>query len=95
MFQGITQYPERSNYGNIDREAWLAVGSPCTGIHIPFLVKMSTYLVGGGREFWVTTIGNPYLVIELDGWIYARIVLTTSENKLWVEQIRQEMHAVT
>ena len=69
-------------------------GARAPGIHIPFLVKMGTYLVGGGREFWATTIGKPYLVIELEGWNYVRVVLTTGENKLWAERIRQEMQAV-
>ena len=69
-------------------------GARAPGIHIPFLVKMGTYFVSGGREFWVTTVGKPYLVIETDGWNYARIVLTTGDNKLWAEQIRQEMPTI-
>lgn len=69
-------------------------GARAPGIHIPFLVKMGTYLVSGGREFWATTIGKPYLVIELEGWNYARIVLTKGENRLWAERIRQEMQVV-
>ena len=69
-------------------------GARAPGIHIPFLVKMGTYLVSDGREFWATTIGRPYLVIETEGWNYARIVLTTGENRLWAEQIRQAMQAV-
>ncbi|MFC1947258.1 hypothetical protein ACFLXY_04975 [Chloroflexota bacterium] len=68
-------------------------GARAPGIHIPFLVKMGTYLVSGGREFWATTIGKPYLVIDIEAWNYARIVLTTGENKLWAERIRQEMQA--
>ena len=69
-------------------------GARAPGIHIPFLVKMGTYLAGGGREFWATTIGKPYLLIEVEGWNYARVVLTVGENKLWAERIRQEIQAV-
>ena len=76
-----------------EKPAW-NWGARAPGIHIPFLVKMGTYLVSEGREFWVTTVGKPYLVIEIDGWNYARIVLTTGENKLWAEWIRQEMQSV-
>lgn len=61
------------------------------GIYIPFLVKMGTYFVSGGKEFWLTTVGKPYLVIETKGWNYDRIVLTTGDNKLWAERLRQEM----
>ena len=69
-------------------------GARAPGIHIPFLVKMGTYLVSEGREFWATTIGRPYLVIETEGWNYVRVVLTTGENKLWAEWIRQETQTV-
>ncbi|MBN2077306.1 MAG: hypothetical protein JW762_17300 [Dehalococcoidales bacterium] len=69
-------------------------GARAPGIHIPFLVKMGTYLVSDGREFWATTIGRPYLVIEMEGWNYTMIVLTMGENKLWAERIRQEIQAV-
>ena len=69
-------------------------GARAPGIHIPFLVKMGTYLVSDGREFWMTTIGRPYLIIEIQGWDYARVVLTTSENRLWAERITQATQAV-
>jgi hypothetical protein len=69
-------------------------GARAPGIHIPFLIKMGTYLVSEGREFWVTTIGKPYLVLEIEGWNYVKAVLTTGENKLWAERIRQEMQPV-
>jgi hypothetical protein len=69
-------------------------GARAPGIHIPFLVKMGTFLVSDGREFWATTIGRPYLVIETKEWNYARIILTTGENKLWAERIKQAMQTV-
>ena len=84
---------ERITEVSIDKPGW-QWGARAPGIHIPFLVKMGTYLVSDGREFWATTIGRPYLIIETEGWNYARIVLTTGENKLWAEQIRQSTQAL-
>jgi hypothetical protein len=69
-------------------------GARAPGVHIPFLVKMGTFLASGGQEFWVTTTGRPYLVIKTEGWDYATIVLTTGQNKLWAERLRQEIQAV-
>ena len=59
------------------------------GTHIPFLLKAGTYHGGQSREFWYTTIGMPYLVIELMSWDYNRIVLTMSDNRVWAERINQ------
>ena len=59
------------------------------GIHIPFLLKAGTYLAAKGREFWVTTIGRPYLVIDIEAWDYSRVVLTTGGSREWAERIRQ------
>ena len=93
-FKGSLNIPvDRITDVSIAKPDW-EWGARAPGIHIPFLVKMGTYLVSGGREFWVTTIGKPYLVVETEGWNYARIVLTTSENKLWAERIRQEIQSL-
>lgn len=62
-------------------------GMRSPGIHIPFLLKFGTYLVGSGRDFWITTVGRPYLVIETKGWHYNKVVLTMAENREWAEKI--------
>jgi hypothetical protein len=62
-------------------------GARTPGIRIPFLVKTGTYLTGKGREFWVTYIGRPYLVIDTEAWHYNRVVLTVGRNLEWAERI--------
>jgi len=69
------------------KSEWGQIRAP--GTHIPFLVKAGTYLGGQKKEFWYTTIGMPYLVIELTAWDYNRIVLTMSDNTTWVENINR------
>lgn len=59
------------------------------GTHIPFLLKAGTYYGGQSREFWYTTVGMPYLVVELTSWDYNRIVLTMSDNQTWAERINR------
>ena len=61
------------------------------GTHIPFLLKAGTYHGGQRREFYYTTVGMPYLVIDLTGWDYNRIVLTMSDNKEWVKRINEKI----
>jgi hypothetical protein len=61
------------------------------GTHIPFLLKAGTYHGGQSKEFWYTTIGMPYLVIDLTAWDYNRIVLTMSDNKSWTERINEKI----
>jgi hypothetical protein len=93
-FHGSLSIPvDRITEVSTEKPGW-EWGARAPGINIPFLVKIGTYLVSGGREFWVTTIGRPYLVIEIEGWNYVRIVLTMSDNKLWAERIRQTIQAV-
>jgi len=93
-FKGSQSIPvNRITDVSTEKPGW-GWGARAPGIHIPFLLKMGTYLASGGREFWVTTIGKPYLVIEMQGWSYVKVVLTTGENKLWAERIRQEMPPV-
>lgn len=64
---------------------WGQVRAP--GTHIPFLIKSGTFHGRNNKEFWQTTAGIPYLVIELMDWDYNRIVLTMSDNKIWAEKI--------
>ncbi len=88
-FRGSLNIPlERISDVSTDKPGW-KWGARAPGIHIPFLVKMGTFLVSSGREFWSTTIGKPYLVLDTEGWNYSRIVLTTDRNKEWAERIRQ------
>ena len=68
---------------------WGQIRAP--GTHIPFLLKAGTYHGGQSKEFWYTTIGMPYLVIELTAWDYNRIVLTISDNKAWAEKINEKI----
>jgi hypothetical protein len=64
---------------------WGQVRAP--GTHIPFLIKSGTFYGMNRKEFWQTTAGFPYLVIELINWDYNRIVLTVSQNKVWADKI--------
>lgn len=59
------------------------------GTHVPFLLKAGTYRGANSKDFWHTTVGGSYLVIELKNWDYQRIVLTIGNNKVWAEQINQ------
>ena len=68
-------------------------GGKIGGSNIPFLVKAGTYLMGSGSEFWVTYLGRPYLVIELEGWNYKKVVLTMGDNKLWADRINSAVQS--
>ena len=93
-FRGSLSIPvDRITEVSTEKPGW-QWGARAPGIHIPFLVKMGTFLASGGREFWVTIVGRPYLVIETESWDYDRIVLTTGQNRLWAERIRQQIQAV-
>ena len=70
---------------------WKQVRAP--GAYIPFLLKMGTYH-GGGKEFWRTTLGRPFLTIELRDWDYKRIVLTLDDNETWAERINQAVQSM-
>jgi hypothetical protein len=69
------------------KSEWGQIRAP--GTHIPFLLKAGTYHGGQSKEFWFTTIGMPYLVIDLTAEDYNRIVLTMSDNKAWAERINR------
>jgi hypothetical protein len=93
-FRGSLSIPLENITGvSTDKPGW-EWGTRAPGINIPFLVKMGTYFVSGGREFWETALGRPYLVIETEGWNYSRTVLTMGDNKLWAERIRQGIQVV-
>ena len=65
---------------------WGQIRAP--GTHIPFLIKSGTFYGRNSKEFWQTTAGIPYLVIELINWDYNRIVLTISQNNFWADKIK-------
>lgn len=69
-------------------------GARAPGTYIPFIIKAGTYLFGTGKEFWFTTIGKPYLVIETEGWSYRKVVLTMDGNKEWAERINGAVQEV-
>ncbi len=66
---------------------WKQVRAP--GTHVPFVIKAGSYHGRRGREFWQTTVGRPFLTIELRDWDYDRIVLTMSNAHAWAERINQ------
>jgi len=70
---------------------WGQIRAP--GTHIPFLIKAGTYHGGQSKEFWYTTIGMPYLVIETMAWDFNRIVFTMSDNKAWAERINKTIQS--
>jgi len=81
--QVSTKRPERE---------WKQIRAP--GAHIPFLLKAGTYHGGRGKEFWQTTLGKPFLTIELRDWDYNRIVLTLGDNKAWEDRINQAVQSM-
>jgi len=66
---------------------WKQVRAP--GTHVPFVIKAGSYHGRRGKEFWQTTVGRPFLTIELRDWDYDRIVLTLSNARAWAERINQ------
>jgi hypothetical protein len=70
---------------------WAQVRAP--GTHIPFIVKAGTYVGRDGREFWYATLGMPYLVIDLVGWDYRRLVMTLSDSGSWAARIERARQA--
>ena len=61
------------------------------GTHIPFILKAGSFLVNNGREFWFKLVGKPYLVIDIHGWDYNRIVLTLGNNMELAERINRSI----
>ena len=66
-----------------------AVRAP--GTCIPFLLKAGTYHSCRGMEFWCAEAGQTYLVIDLIGWDYNRLVLSVSRTAEWAERINQAL----
>jgi len=50
------------------------------GTFFPGVIKAGTYLTNRGREFWYTTRNKPFVIIELKGGFYKRIILSVNES---------------
>lgn len=66
--------------------SWLEVRAP--GTMLPGVIKAGTYYTSNGRTFWHARANQPYLVLDLLGHEYKRIVLTTPDALLLTEAVR-------
>jgi hypothetical protein len=60
------------------------------GSFLPGVIKAGTYYSKRGKEFWYATRKGGWLVIELKGESYRRIVLTTKENAKWMRKLKKK-----
>lgn len=49
------------------------------GMHLPGLARYGLYGVGERTQFWAATRRSRVLVIDTEGWKYARIVLSVAD----------------
>ena len=90
---GSLAFPlDHISYASAEKLRWDLTATRSPGTHIPFLLKAGTYLTPLGREFWLTTVGRPNLVLLLFSWDYNRVVLSVSNPSLWAEQINNALH---
>lgn len=64
---------------------WYALRAP--GTAIPGLFAAGTYYAKRGREFWYVTRSPQFLVLDLEGHYYKRIVLTMEGNERYAAQL--------
>lgn len=66
--------------------SWFELRAP--GTFVPGLIKAGTYYNRQGRDFWYATRGKGFLVLELEGDKYNRVVLTMNDNEEWATRLR-------
>ncbi|MEM7770478.1 MAG: hypothetical protein AAF327_08205 [Cyanobacteria bacterium P01_A01_bin.37] len=71
---------------------WYALRAP--GTAIPGGFTAGTYYAKRGREFWYVTRRSDFLVIGLEGEYYKRVVLTTTENNHYSDQLNEILAAL-
>lgn len=68
---------------------WYALRAP--GTAIPGVFVAGTYYTKRGREFWYVSRSPNYLVLDIEGEYYKRIVLTLADNRQYADQLMQVM----
>ncbi len=65
---------------------WWQIRAP--GTYLPGVIKAGTYYTRSGREFWYARPHRGFLVLELEGERYKRVVLTPEDAANWAEKLQ-------
>jgi hypothetical protein len=76
---------------NEPRMEWYALRAP--GTALPGVFVAGTYYTRRGREFWYVSRNPNYLVLDIEGEYYKRIVLTLADNRRYADQLMQRLAA--